>query len=103
MTGYRIRLLAFDEAGEPQRQQAERRYGVALEAALGDACLVAPVYRQVLRLYALHGPSPDLQSLSEAEAQLLQTWQEAEAAALTAALGPHRYLEEAQFEILIEE
>lgn len=103
MTGYRIRLVTFEEAGQAERQQAESRYAQALEHALGDASLVAPVYRQILRLYAAYGPSPDPESLNDAQAQLLQTWQEAETAALTAALGPHRYLEEAQFEILLDD
>ncbi len=101
MSAYRVRLQVFDEAGDAQRRQAEQRFCKALEAALGQASLVVPVYRQVLRLYATYGESPDLASLSEPERDLLQAWQQAEAAALSAALGPHRYMGDAQFEILI--
>ncbi len=102
MGTYRVRLQVFDDAPEGARRQAEQRFCKALELALGDAGLVAPVYRQVLRLYADHGESPDPTSLSEAERDLLQAWQQAESAALTAALGSHRYMGDAQFEILID-
>jgi hypothetical protein len=101
MSSYRVRLQVFDEADDAQRQQAEQRFCKALEAALGAASLVVPVYRQVLRLYAAYGESPDPASLSESERDLLQAWQQAEAAALGAALGPHRYMDDAQFEILM--
>jgi hypothetical protein len=103
MSAYRVRLQVFDEALEGERKRAEQRFCKALEEALGDASLVVPVYRQVLRLYADFGESPDLASLSEAERDLLQAWQQAESAALSAALGPHRYMGDAQFEILIDE
>jgi hypothetical protein len=99
VTGYRVVLQVFDEAGAHERQQAERRFCQALEAALGDADLVAPVYRQYQRLIQTYGDEPDLLTLSDAERDLLQAWQNAEAAALSAALGPHRYMGDAQFEI----
>ena len=38
-------------------------------------------------------------TLTEAQQQVFDQWQAAEAAAVTAAFGPHRYLEEAYFEI----
>jgi hypothetical protein len=102
MSGYRVRLQVFDEASDGERQRAEQRFRRALEGALGDACLVVPVYLQVQRLLADHGQVPDPDSLSQAQRDLLQAWQEAETAALNAALGSHRYMGDAQFEILIE-
>jgi hypothetical protein len=56
-----------------------------------------------LRLYADFGESPDPASLSEAQRDVLQAWQQAESAALSAALGSHRYMGDAQFEILIND
>lgn len=102
MSGYRVALQAFDEAGAAERHQAERRFCKALEVELGGAELVAPVYRQYLRLLQIHGEAVDLEALSEAERAIMQGWQAAEAAALTAALGPHRYMGDAQFEILLD-
>jgi hypothetical protein len=63
---------------------------------------VAPVYRQYQRLVQTYGEDPDLLRLSDAERDLLQAWQSAEAAALSAALGPHRYMGDAQFEIHLD-
>jgi hypothetical protein len=40
--------------------------------------------------------------LSDAERELMQGWQSAEAAAISAALGAHRYMGDAQFEIHLE-
>jgi hypothetical protein len=37
--------------------------------------------------------------LSDAEREVVEQWQAAESAAMTAALGPHRYLDDAWFEI----
>jgi hypothetical protein len=102
VTGYRVVLQVFDEASAHERRQAERRFCQALEAALGDADLVAPVYRQYQRLVQTYGEDPDLLRLSDAERDLLQAWQSAEAAALSAALGPHRYMGDAQFEIHLD-
>jgi hypothetical protein len=102
MSGYRVVLQAFDEAGAAERRQAEQRYGRALEAELGGAELVVPVYRQYLRLLQIHGEAVDLETLDEAERAIMQGWQAAEAAALSAALGPHRYMGDAQFEIVLD-
>jgi non-ribosomal peptide synthetase component F len=102
VTGYRVVLQVFDEAGAHERQRAEQRFCRALESALGDADLVAPVYRQYQRLIQTYGEDPDPLALSDAERELLQAWQSAEAAALSAALGPQRYMGDAQFEIYLE-
>ena len=102
MSGYRVVLQVFDEASPLERQRAEQRFCRALEASLGDAALVAPVYRQYLRLVQIYGDSPDPDVLSDAERELMQGWQSAEASALSAALGAHRYMGDAQFEIQLE-
>lgn len=102
MSGYRVVLQAFDEAGAAERRQAEQRFCKALEAELGGAELVAPVYRQYLRLLQIHGEAVDFDALNKSERAIMQGWQAAEAAALTAALGPHRYMGDAQFDIVLD-
>ena len=102
MSAYRVRLQVFDEASPAECEQAQQRFCRALEAALGDASLVVPIYRQVLRLLATYGGEPDPAALSEAERELWQAWQQAESAALSAALGSHRYMGDAQFEIVLD-
>lgn len=102
MNGYRVRLQVFDEASEVERRRAEQRFRSALELSLGDASLVVPVYLQVQRLLADHGKAPDPEHLDDAQRDLLQAWQEAETAALNAALGSHRYMDDAQFEIVLD-
>jgi hypothetical protein len=52
-----------------------------------------------LRIVAVHGESPDVTALSDAEREVVEQWQAAESAAMTAALGPNRYLDDARFEI----
>ena len=42
-----------------------------------------------------------LEALTAAERTVFEQWQAAEAAAMTAAFGPHRYLDEARFEIRV--
>jgi hypothetical protein len=99
---YRVRLYAFEDASDAQRRSAEQRFCRALETELGDAALVAPVLRVYRRLLALHGDPPSLEALSPDEEQIVLQWQAAEAAALTAAVGPHRHMGDAQFEIELD-
>lgn len=96
---YTLTLHAGDDASEPERRAAEQRFRAALEASLGDASLVAPVYRVYLTLLAQHGDTPSPEALTDAERAVFDQWQAAESAAVTAALGPHRYMGDAQFEI----
>ena len=96
---YRVRLYAFEDASEHEVRAAEERFRKALEAELGDAALVLPVYAAYARLVATYGDSPAEDALSPEELQIFTQWQAAEAAALTAALGPDRHMGEAQFEI----
>ena len=96
---YRIKLYAFEEASQAERRNAERRFRQALDEHLGDASLVLPVYQAYLRLVAVYGEQPNPDALSPEELEIMTGWQAAEAAALTAALGPHRYMGDAEFVI----
>ncbi len=96
---YSVRLYAYEEATPEQHRAAEQRFRRTLNAALGDESLVVPVYRAYRRLVSIHGESPDEDTLSGEEKEIYTQWQAAEKAALIAALGPDRYMGEAQFEI----
>lgn len=96
---YNLKLVSAEAVSEYDRAAAEKRYRLALESSLGDASLVAPVWSVVQRLYATYGDSPDTAGLTDAEREVLETWQTAEVAARTAAFGPNRYMEEAYFDI----
>ena len=99
---YRVRLYAFEEASEAERRSAERRFCQALEAELGDAALVAPVYLAYQKLVAVYGEQPNPDLVSSEETEIMTAWQTAESAALTAALGPHRYMGDAEFVIQLD-
>ena len=96
---YTLTLNTFEEVSDQARREAERRYRRALEAALGGASLVLPTHAAWQRIVATHGDSPDPKALTPAEREVLDQWQAAEAAAVTAAFGPHRYMDDARFEI----
>lgn len=84
---------------EGELQAAEQRFRTALEEALGHESLVLPVYTAYMRLVGIYGESPAEDVLSADELEIFSQWQAAELAATTAALGPHRYMGDAQFEI----
>lgn len=96
---YTLKLYAFEEASPQQLQAAELRFKTALNTVLGDAALVWPVYQAYRRIVGIYGDAPPPDTLTDAEQQVFDQWQAAETAALTAALGPDRYMGEAQFEI----
>jgi hypothetical protein len=96
---YTLKLYAFEEASEREKQAAEQRFRQALDDALGDPSLVIPVYSAYRQIVAIYGEAPGPDVLSDAQQQIFDQWQAAESAAVTAAFGPHRYLEEAYFEI----
>lgn len=99
---YTLKLYAFEDASPQQLQAAEQRFREALEAALGDESLVAPVYAAYRRIVATYGETtPAEDALSSDELEIFSQWQAAESAALTAALGPNRYMGDAQFEIRV--
>ena len=96
---YILILTSFDEASEKERQEVEQRFRGALDAALGSAELVVPTYTAYLQILGTYGEAPDLELLPSAEREVLEQWQAAESAAMTAAFGPNRYMDEARFEI----
>ena len=96
---FQVSMVGAEGATAQQTREAIARYVAALEDALGSSELVAPVYGAYVRLRAVYGETPDLDALPDAERMIYQQWQGAETLALAAALGPHRYLEEPQFEI----
>jgi hypothetical protein len=96
---YTVRIFEAEGASPEQHRQAEQRFRGALEQALGDAGLVAPVYTAYLRIVGTYGESPDLEALTEAERAIFETWQAAETAAVAAAFGTHRYMGDADYEI----
>jgi hypothetical protein len=96
---YSLRIFDSDDATPEQRRLAEARFRRALEQSLGDESLVLPVYTAFRRITAAYGESPDLEVLTDAERVVLEQWQAAEAAALAAAFGTHRYMGDAMYEI----
>jgi hypothetical protein len=96
---YTLKLYVPDDTSPAQRQAAERLFRQALEATLGDAALVAPVYAAWQAIVAEHGETPDPESLSLDQRTVLESWQLAETAALEAVFGPHRHLDEGGYEI----
>jgi hypothetical protein len=96
---YSLKLHTSEDISATERSAAQQRFRGALEAELGDASLVLPMYTVCLVLQAQYGDSPDPSTLPDAERRVFESWQLAHAAALRAALGPHRYLDDAWFEI----
>jgi hypothetical protein len=96
---YRLTLQTGEEASKSDRQAAEQRFRQALEASLGLASLVLPTYQAYLQIVAIYGETPDLDLLPGAEREVLEQWQAAELAAMAAAFGSHRYMDDARFEI----
>lgn len=100
---YTLQLEAGDAGVEGisplQRREAEQRFRQALEESLGDAALVAPIYSAYLRIVAVHGEEPSSDALSDAEREIMTQWRSAESAAVTAAFGPNRYMDQARFDI----
>src|SRR5512140_1399073 len=94
-------ILYEPDVSDAQRREAERRFRDALEQTLGDAALVAPVYRAYQRIVATHGETPDPDSLTDAERAIFEQWQAAETAAVAAAFGPNRYMGDAMYEIKV--
>lgn len=96
---YTLRLFAFEDASPEQLRAAEQRFRKALDETLGDASLVAPVHAAYARLVSIYGEAPAGDVMSPEEELVFRQWQAAELAAMMAALGPDRYMGEAQFEI----
>lgn len=95
---YQLKLYEADVPAE-ELQAAQRRFRQALEATLGDASLVVPVYTAYQRILGAHGEEPSLDDLSDGERMVLEQWRAAETAAVAAAFGPNRYMGDAMYEI----
>ena len=98
---YALTLYEADGVSDAQHREAEQRFRRALEETLGDESLVAPVYTAYLRIVADHGPSLDVDSLTDAQRAVFEQWQAAETAAVAAAFGTHRYMGDAMYEIRV--
>ncbi len=100
---YSVRIFHSEDVSPAEREAAAQRFRAALEASLGDASLVAPVYRAWLRLLQAHGEDARPWDLSPAEQLLADQWEAAELAATQAAFGAERYMGDAYFELSIGE
>lgn len=96
---YTLKLYAWEDASPEQHEAALLRFRQALDASLGDESLVLPVYGAYRRLVATYGDNPSEELLSSGELEILKAWRDAQSAAMTAALGPNRYMGDAEFEI----
>lgn len=96
---YTLTLRTAEEVSGIKRREAEQRFRRALDAALGDAGLVVPTYTAYLQIVGSYGDEPHPDALTAAEREVFDQWRAAESAAMTAAFGPHRYMDEAWIEI----
>jgi hypothetical protein len=99
---YSLKLFVPEDGTSAQRQAAERLFRQALEASLGAAAMVAPVYTAYLAILGQHGETPDPEALTVDERTVLEHWQQAEGAALAAVFGPYRSLDEGGYEIRVD-
>ena len=100
---YTVKIFHSEDVTDAERAGAAQRFRTALEASLGDASLVVPVYRAYLRLLQAHGELTRPWDLTPAEQLLAVQWEAAELAATQAAFGSERYLGDAHFELLFPE
>ena len=96
---YTVRLYDAECVPEAQHRAAVQRFCRVLEDTLGDAALVVPVYQAYLRIVAAYGEQPASDALTDAEREVVQQWQAAEAAAITAVFGPLRSMGDGMYEI----
>lgn len=97
---YLLNIFTADEVSNSQRDLAVKRFRTALEETLGDERLVLPCYKAYLKLFQLYSEHPHPWPITPAEQILAEQWEAAELAATQAAFGQHRYLGDADFEIL---
>ena len=96
---YNLKIFASEVVSETERRQAEQRFRAALEADIGDASLVWPVYQVWLKLFQTYAEYPKPWPVSDAEQLLATQWEAAELAATQAAFGVNRYLGDAHYEL----
>ena len=100
---YQLKIHAPEGVSVVERGEAESRFCAALANSLGGDALVAPVYAIYQRLVVIYGETPDVEAMVDAEREVFESWQAAETAAMIAAFGTHRYLDEGGFELTITE
>ncbi|MDW5442554.1 hypothetical protein [Polaromonas sp. SM01] len=96
---YTVKIFHDDDVSDAEREAAVRRFCAALDNTLGDASLVAPVYRAYLRLLQAHGEHARPWDLSPSEQLLADQWEASELAATQAAFGSERYMGDAHYEL----
>jgi non-ribosomal peptide synthetase component F len=96
---YTLKIFTAEEVTESAREQAALRFRAALDASLGDAELVFPVYQAYLRLLQTHADHPRPWPVSAEEQLLADQWEAAELLATQAAFGADRYMDDAHFEL----
>ncbi|MDO9403078.1 MAG: hypothetical protein Q7T87_03505 [Polaromonas sp.] len=99
---YTIKIFASEDVPQAERLQAAERFRAALETELGDAALVAPVYRAYLRLYQVWSDHERPWPVTPEEQLLAGQWEAAELAATQAAFGENRYMGDAHYEIVVD-
>ena len=97
---YSLKIFSADDVSDHQRGLAEGRFRAALEETLGDAYLVWPCYQVYQKLFQQYGDHPRPWPITPAEQTLAEQWEAAELAATQAAFGIHRYLGDADFDIV---
>ena len=97
---YLLKIFTADDVSAADLEQASQRFKAALETSLGDDSLVMPVYHAYQKLWQTHGDQPRPWPVSPAEQLLAAQWEAAELEATQAAFGPHRYLGDADFELV---
>ena len=97
---YLLKIFTADEVSNTQRDLAVKRFCRALEEALSDERLVLPCYTAYLKLFQLYSEHPRPWPITPAEQILVEQWEAAELVATQAAFGAHRYLGDADFEIV---
>jgi hypothetical protein len=97
---YLLKIFSADDVTDAERDLAAKRFRAALADALGDEALVLPCYAVYQKLFLQYADHPRPWPISPAEQLLAEQWEAAELLAIQAAFGEHRYLGDADFEIL---
>ena len=96
---YTVKLVDTHGLSAAQRSAAELRFRMALESALGGPDDVLPALQACLLVHTLNENTPP-GSLPEAEQQIIEFWEKAEADAIMTAFKPlGKGMGDARFEI----
>ncbi len=97
---YLLKIFTADDVTGAQRALAVKRFRQALEDGLGGEDMVLPCHHAYLKLFHQYSEHARPWPISAAEQILVERWEAAELAANQAAFGEHRYLGDADFEIV---